>query len=159
MYKIFYLNSVWSNQTPKSTTREIYVVGHDSRCKCYISDCIVDRDANTSLEFWWDGVNIIKWFTLFQWLHLSSQNVEWSFQDQECQLTGDYRQAIWFCQAQGPTLGPTQGRVKVKVRKWSGHGQVRSDSNSNANSKVGPELYTKIGFHPLTTTHPPPLHL
>ena len=32
------------------------------------------------------------------------------------------------CQAQGPTLGPTQGRVKVKVkvRTWSGHGQVRS---------------------------------
>ena len=32
-----------------------------------------------------------------------------------------------FCQAQGPTLGPTQGRVKVKVkvkvRTWSGHGQ------------------------------------
>ena len=28
------------------------------------------------------------------------------------------------CQAQGPTLGPTQGRVKVKVRTWSGHGQV-----------------------------------
>ena len=60
------------------------------------------------------------------------------------------------CQAQGPTLGPTQGRVKVKVkvRTWSGHGQVRSNSNSNSNSKVGPELYTKIGFHsppPLTT--------
>ena len=57
------------------------------------------------------------------------------------------------CQAQGPTLGPTQGRVKVKVkvRTWSGHGQVRSNSNSNSNSKVGPELYTKIGFH-----HPPP---
>ena len=53
------------------------------------------------------------------------------------------------CQAQGPTLGPTQGRVKVKVkvRTWSGHGQVRSNSNSNSNSKVGPELYTKIGFH------------
>ena len=33
-----------------------------------------------------------------------------------------------FCQAQGPTLGPTQGRVKVKVmvRSWSSHGQVRS---------------------------------
>ena len=64
-----------------------------------------------------------------------------------------------YCQAQGPTLGPTQGRVKVKVkvRTWSGHGQVRSNSNSNSNSKVGPELYTKIGFHsppthPLTTT-------
>ena len=55
-------------------------------------------------------------------------------------------------QAQGPTLGPTQGRVKVKVkvRTWSGHGQVRSNSNSNSNSKVGPELYTKIGFHPPT---------
>ena len=49
-------------------------------------------------------------------------------------------------QAQGPTQGPTQGQVKVKVK-------VRSDSNSNSNSKVGPELYTKIGFHPpLTTT-------
>jgi len=61
-----------------------------------------------------------------------------------------------YCQAQGPTLGPTQGRVKVKVkvRTWSGHGQVRSNSNSNSNSKVGPELYTKIGFHhsPPTTT-------
>ena len=50
-------------------------------------------------------------------------------------------------------------KVKVKVRTWSGHGQVRSgqvrsDSNSNSNSNVGPELYTKIGFHsPLTTTH------
>ena len=57
------------------------------------------------------------------------------------------------------TLGPTQGqvkvKVKVKVRKWSGHGQVRSNSNSNSNSKVGPELYTKIGFH----HHPPPHHL
>ena len=35
-----------------------------------------------------------------------------------------------YCQAQGPTLGPTQGRVRVKVkvkaRTWSGHGQVRS---------------------------------
>merc|ERR1711953_767812 len=61
-----------------------------------------------------------------------------------------------YCQAQGPTLGPTQGRVKVKVkvRTWSGHGQVRSISNSNSNSKVGPELYTKIGFHPPTTTTP-----
>ena len=61
------------------------------------------------------------------------------------------------CQAQGPTLGPTQGRVKVKVkvRTWSGHGQVRSNSNSNSNSKVGPELYTKIGFHhsPALTHH------
>ena len=61
------------------------------------------------------------------------------------------------CQAQGPTLGPTQGRFKV--RTWSGQGQVRSNSNSNSNSnsKVGPELYTKIGFHPPThsplTTH------
>ena len=29
-----------------------------------------------------------------------------------------------FCQAQGPSLGPTQGqvKVKVKVRTWSGHG-------------------------------------
>ena len=61
-------------------------------------------------------------------------------------------QDLAYCQAQGPTLGPTQGRirVKVKVRTWSGHGQVRSNSNSNSNSKVGPELYTKIGFHPLT---------
>ena len=66
----------------------------------------------------------------------------------------------WYCQAQGPTLGPTQGRVKVKVkvRTWSGHGQVRSNSNSNSNSKVGPELYTKIGFHPLTTTTTPSLN-
>ena len=46
------------------------------------------------------------------------------------------------CQAQGPTPGPTQGQ---------GQGQVRLDSNSNSNSNVGPELYTKIGFHP-----PPP---
>ena len=32
-----------------------------------------------------------------------------------------------YCQGQGPTLGPTQGRVKVKikVRTWSGHGQVK----------------------------------
>ena len=29
-------------------------------------------------------------------------------------------------------------------------GQV---SNSNSNSKVGPELYTKIGFHPPTHHH------
>ena len=41
-------------------------------------------------------------------------------------------------------------QVPLKVRTWSGHGQVRSDSNSNSNSNVGPELYTKIGFH-----HPP----
>ena len=42
---------------------------------------------------------------------------------------------LGFCQAQGPTLGPTQGRVKVKVkvRTWSGHGQVRSNSYSNSN--------------------------
>ena len=61
---------------------------------------------------------------------------------------------LFYCQPQGPTLGPTQGRVKVKVRTWSGHGQVRSNSNSNSNSKVGPELNTKIGFHhhsPTTT--------
>ena len=45
----------------------------------------------------------------------------------------DFNQILDFliiqnCQAQGPTLGPTQGRVKVKVRTWSGHGQdmVRS---------------------------------
>ena len=60
---------------------------------------------------------------------------------------------FYFYQSQGHTLGPTQGRdkVKVKVRTWSGHDQVRSKSNYN--SKVGPELNTKIGFqyHPLTT--------
>ena len=41
------------------------------------------------------------------------------------------------CQAQGPTLGPTQGRVKVKVkvRTWSGHGQVRSNYNSNCTQR------------------------
>ena len=38
---------------------------------------------------------------------------------------------VFYCKAQGPTLGPTQGRVKVKVRTCSGHGQVRSNSNSN----------------------------
>ena len=43
-------------------------------------------------------------------------------------------------------------KVKVKVRTWSIHGQVRSDSNFNSNSNVGPELYTKIGFH----HHSPP---
>ena len=61
--------------------------------------------------------------------------------------TEDSYLIIRNCQAQGPTLGPTQGRVKVKVRTWSGHGQVSYNSNSNSNSKVGPELYTKIGFH------------
>ena len=50
------------------------------------------------------------------------------------------------CQAQGPPPGPTQGEDQ---------GQVSSDSNSNSNSKVEPELYI-IGFHPLTTHHPPP---
>ena len=49
-----------------------------------------------------------------------------------------------YCQAQGPTPGPTQSE---------GQGQVRSDSNANSNSKVGPELYTKIGFHHPLTTH------
>ena len=51
------------------------------------------------------------------------------------------------CQAQGPTPGPTQGQGQDMVWSWSG--QVRSDSNSNSNSNsnVGPELYTKIGFH------------
>ena len=40
---------------------------------------------------------------------------------------------VFYCKAQGPTLGPTQGwvKVKVKVRTCSGHGQVRSNSNSN----------------------------
>ena len=47
-------------------------------------------------------------------------------------------------------------KVKVKVRTWSGHGQVRSDSNTNSNSKVGPELYTKIGFHHHHHSPPPP---
>ena len=32
------------------------------------------------------------------------------------------------CQAQGPTLGPTQGQGRghdqVMVRSWSGHGQI-----------------------------------
>ena len=41
--------------------------------------------------------------------------------------------------------GQGQGQGQDMVRSWSGHGQVRS--NSNSNSKVGPELYTKIGFH------------
>ena len=59
------------------------------------------------------------------------------------------------CQGQvptlGPTLGPTQGQGHGQVMVRSG--QVRSNSNSNSNSKVGPELYTKIGFH-----HPPLTH-
>ena len=63
-----------------------------------------------------------------------------------------------YCQAQGPTLGPTQGQVKVKVRTWSGRGQVRSISKSNSSSKVGPELYTKIGFHPPPPTTTPSLN-
>ena len=37
--------------------------------------------------------------------------------------------------------------VKLKVPLMVRSGQVRSDSNSNSNSNVGPELYTKIGFH------------
>ena len=46
-------------------------------------------------------------------------------------------------------------KVGSRSRSRSGHGQVRSDSNSNSNSnsKVGPELYTKIGFHHPTTHH------
>ena len=57
------------------------------------------------------------------------------------------------CQAQGPTQGPTQGQGQGQGQDmvWSWSGQVRSDSNSNSNSNVGPELYTKIGFHPPTT--------
>ena len=55
-----------------------------------------------------------------------------------------------------PLQVPLKVKVKVKDMVWSGQvrsGQVRSDSNSNSNSNVGPELYTKIGFHsPLTTT-------
>ena len=35
-------------------------------------------------------------------------------------------------------------KVKVKFRACTGHGMVRS--NSNFNSKVGSELYTKIGL-------------
>ena len=31
---------------------------------------------------------------------------------------------VFYCKAQGPTLGPTQGRVKVKVKVKSGHVQV-----------------------------------
>merc|ERR1711879_385015 len=58
--------------------------------------------------------------------------------------------------------GQGQGQGQDMVRTWSGHGQVRSNSNSNSNSKVGPELYTKIGFHPpthpLTTTTTPSLN-
>ena len=43
-------------------------------------------------------------------------------------LKGSRKSMSTFCQAQGPTLGPTKGqvKVKVKVRTWSGHGQVRS---------------------------------
>ena len=46
-----------------------------------------------------------------------------------------------YCQAQGPTPCPTQGE---------GQGQV--------NSKFGPELYTKIDFHPPTHHLPPSLN-
>ena len=78
--------------------------------------------------------------------------------------TQKFPNELFFCQAQGPTQGQGQGhgKVKVMVRSWSGHGQdmvrsgqVRANSDSNSNSKVGPELYTKIGFHPpsTTTTH------
>ena len=37
----------------------------------------------------------------------------------------------------------------------SSSGQVRSNSDSNSNSKVGPELHTKIGFHHSSATHSP----
>ena len=60
---------------------------------------------------------------------------------------------INYCQAQGPTQGPTQGQGKGQDMVWSWSGQVRSDSNSNSNSNVGPELYTKIGFHHHPLTH------
>ena len=65
-----------------------------------------------------------------------------------------------FCQAQGPTPGHTQGQgqglgqAQGQDMVWSWSGQVRSDTNSNSNSNVGPELYTKIGFH-----HHSPHHL
>ena len=66
-----------------------------------------------------------------------------------------------YCQTQGPTQGPTQGQGQGQVRSnsgqvklRSGQTQVRSNSDSNSNSKVGPELYTKIGFH----HSPPPTH-
>ena len=52
--------------------------------------------------------------------------------------------------------GPLQVPLKVKVKVRSGQvrsGQVRSDSNANSNSKVVPELYTKIGFHHSPLTH------
>ena len=52
----------------------------------------------------------------------------------------------------------SRSRSIVKVRTWSGHGQVRSNSNSNSNSKVGPELYSKIGFHHHSPTTPPSLN-
>ena len=38
---------------------------------------------------------------------------------------------------------PLQVPLRVKVRS----GQVQSNSDSISNSKVGPELYTKIAFH------------
>ena len=61
-----------------------------------------------------------------------------------------------YCQAQGPTLGPTQGKGQGQgqgqdmVRSWSGHGQVRSNSNSNPTQKWDLRYTLKLVF---TTTH------
>ena len=60
------------------------------------------------------------------------------------------------CQAQGPTLGPTQGRVEVKVRTWSGHGQVtvRSGLTPTPTQKWDLSYTLKLVFTTTTTTHP-----
>ena len=54
----------------------------------------------------------------------------------------------------------SRSHPRSRSRSWSVsvHGQVmdRSDSNSNFTSKVGPELYTKIGFHRHIAAYPDP---
>ena len=73
-----------------------------------------------------------------------------------CILAEECGVDAYYCQAQGPTLGPTQGRVKVKVRTWSGHGLVRSGLTLTPTPTQKWDLsYTlKLVF----TTHPPTHH-
>ena len=82
--------------------------------------------------------------------------------------TQKFPNELFFCQAQGPTLSPTQGqgqghgKVKVMVRSWSGHGQdmVRSGQvRSGLTQTLTPTQKWDLSYTlKLVSTHSPPTH-